>query len=138
MAEGIFVHKLKERGIENEFEVDSCGTGDYHIGEQPDRRTIENARQNGIILDHRARQLRKSDLEEYDHIFVMDESNRKNTLRLGSPEFHEKVELMRKYDDRDPGSDVPDPYFGGQEGFQNVFDILDRSLDNWLDNSKHK
>ena len=113
--------------------MDSCGTGDYHIGEQPDHRTIENAQKNNVPIDHKARQLSENDLAEFDHIFTMDRDNLRNTLRLASDSHADKVSLMRDFDPIEPGADVPDPYFGGAQGFQNVFDILDRSIDNWLD-----
>lgn len=127
LAEGLFKKKIHEQDVAHLFEVDSCGTGNYHIGEQPDPRTIKNARQNGVVLEHVCRQLRASDFEYFDHLLVMDQSNYTNTLRVGEERYHYKVELMRKYDPRGRHENVPDPWFGGEEGFQEVFEILDRS-----------
>ncbi len=124
--------KLSRSGLNN-IEVDSCGTGQYHIGEQPDSRTIANAQENGITLDHRARQFVYEDFERFDHIIAMDRSNLQNIKRLDSDNnFADKLHLMRDFDPVENGGDVPDPYFGGERGFQEVFDILDRSIDHFL------
>jgi len=132
LAEGILKSKLSRSGLNN-IEVDSCGTGQYHIGEQPDSRTIANAQENGITLDHRARQFVYEDFERFDHIIAMDRSNLQNIKRLDSDNnFADKLHLMRDFDPVENGGDVPDPYFGGERGFQEVFDILDRSIDHFL------
>jgi protein-tyrosine phosphatase len=133
LAEAIFKHKVKERGLDHQFEADSCGTANYHIGDTPDERTNRNAQKNGIRISHRGRQLSATDLETFDLIFAMDESNFRNIMRLENSEAHaKKISLMRAFDPLGSG-DVPDPYYGGERGFQEVFDILDRSLDNFLD-----
>lgn len=133
LAEAIFKHKVKERGLDLLFEADSCGTANYHIGDIPDERTIRNAQKNGIRISHRGRQLSAIDLETFDTIFAMDESNFRNIMRLENAEVHsKKISLMRSFDPLGSG-DVPDPYYGGERGFQEVFDILNRSLDNFLD-----
>lgn len=132
MAEAIFLHKIRELGLLHQFEADSCGTGDYHIGMEPDHRTISTVARNGVAMNHRARQLAPSDFAEFDHILVMDESNLRNTLRVARVPHHPKVQLMRTYDPLPSSSEVPDPYFGGEEGFQEVFEILDRSIDGFI------
>ena len=105
------------------------------MGEAPDRRMRETAKQKGVdISDLRARQFVPEDFQRFDRIYVMDESNRENVLRLArSEEDRRKVELMLNaiY----PGEDmsVPDPYFGGAKGFEHVFDLLDRSADKVLE-----
>lgn len=119
-------------GVEHLFEVDSCGTGNYHIGEQPDTRTIKNALKNGVTLDHLCRQLHSDDFEYFDHIYVMDRSNWQNALKVGTKAQHHKVQLMRKFDMQALDQDVPDPWFGGDETFQEVFEILDRSTEHLL------
>ena len=139
MAEAIFKHKVAMRELDSQFEIDSCGTSDYHVGQDPDERTIENAAQNGVPISHKARQLRRSDLEYYDLLLAMDENNLSNILRLAEHEEHRlKIRLMRHYDNENPGAEVPDPYFGGRRGFQDVFDILERSCENLLDNLMKK
>ncbi|HEY0655024.1 MAG TPA: low molecular weight protein-tyrosine-phosphatase [Chryseosolibacter sp.] len=133
LAEAIFKHKLKQRGLEKQIEADSCGTSNYHIGDNPDPRTLANAKKNGVSIDHCGRQLTAEDLDKFDYILAMDSSNFNNIHRLLKDEKHKpKIQMMRDYDPQGKG-DVPDPYYGGEKGFQEVFDILDRTLDQFLD-----
>ena len=133
LAEAIFKDKLKKRKLEHLFEVDSCGTANYHIGDSPDSRTIANARKNGVAINHCGRQFTSNDLNDFDFILAMDRSNHQNILRLLKDKSHaDKVMLMRKFDTVDNGEEVPDPYYGGEKHFQEVFDILDRSTENFL------
>ncbi len=134
LAEAIFKHKLKQRGIEDQFEVDSCGTANYHIGDPPDTRTIANAQRQGITIDHIGRQLQPIDLDYYDLIVAMDKSNLANIFKLQYKEEQiGKITLMREYDPLQNGEEVPDPYYGGEKGFQTVFEILDRSTEALID-----
>lgn len=138
LAEAIFIHKIKEKGLENFFEADSCGTSNYHIGIQPDSRTVKNALRNGVIMNHLGRQLCQEDLDDFDFIFAMDQSNRTNILRLKNAGKHaHKINLMREFDPESKG-EVPDPYYGGEKEFQEVFDILDRTLENFIRHLKEK
>lgn len=133
LAEAIFKDKLKKKNLEKFFHVDSCGTSNYHIGDPPDARTTANARKNGVAIDHCGRQFTVNDLHEFDYIFAMDKSNYKNILRLLKDESHrQKVMLMRQFDTVGKGEEVPDPYYGGEKNFQEVFEILDRSTENFL------
>ncbi len=124
LAEGIMLH-LKEKH-ELPLEIDSAGTSDYHIGESPDKRTIANARKNGIDLSHlRARQFESSDFEIFDRIFVMDQSNYKNVLAFsGDSRHHHKVSLLLPATGNSELTEVPDPYFGGEKSFDMVFDLV--------------
>ncbi len=133
LAEGIFKHKINERGLENFVEAASCGTANYHIGRAPDSRTIANAKKNGIQLNHLGRQLQHTDLGQYDFIFAMDANNHQNILLLQDAHHHKhKVTRMRDFDPITKG-DVPDPYYGKEHDFQEVFDILNRTMDNFID-----
>jgi protein-tyrosine phosphatase len=132
LAEAVFKHKIKELGLTHAFEADSCGTADYHIGCSPDPRTIKNALKNGVAIDHACRQLCVDDFERFDRIFVMDEHNLKHALRLAPESRRNKVQLMRAYDPLGIGQAVPDPYYGGEKDFQEVFDILDRTIGAFL------
>ena len=133
LAEAIFKHKVKSRGWDQFIEADSCGTSNYHIGDSPDPRTMANAKKNGIPIDHCGRQLSGKDLREFDYILAMDSSNYRNITAVMGAESHlNKIKMMRDFDPFGKG-DVPDPYFGGEEGFQEVFKILNRTLDNFLD-----
>ena len=112
--------------------MDSCGTSNYHIGDKPDARTRNNALKNGVRLSHLGRQLNDADLDEFDFILAMDRSNHQNILRLkNASQYTSKIRLMREFD-AEPGDEVPDPYYGGEDGFQEVFDILDRSVDGFI------
>lgn len=130
LAEAIFLHKIKVKGLSHLYYAESCGTANYHIGDRPDHRTIRNAGKNGVVIDHFGRQLCTEDFEKFDEIFVMDKSNFNNALKLAG--VHKaKVKLMRAFDPNG-GEEVPDPYYGGEGDFQNVFDILERSIEAYL------
>lgn len=140
LAEGLTAQKIEKLGLADQFKIDSCGTADYHIGELPDERTRENALQNGLDLKHRARQFDPTDFNRFDHILVMDNSNKMKIIGKATAEEHlQKVQLMRDYesDTSLQGIDVPDPYYGGDEGFQNVYDILNRCTDNLINYHLH-
>lgn len=133
LAEGIFKHKTRERGLDSRVMGDSCGTSNYHIGSSPDSRTIRNAQKNGVLLHHQARQLTREDLDHFDYIIAMDRNNYNSIFRLDNAhENSEKIFLMRQFDPFEKGGDIPDPYYGGEKGFQEVFDMLDRSVDNFI------
>jgi protein-tyrosine phosphatase len=133
LAEAIFIHKIGRKNLTDHFEVDSCGTSNYHIGDIPDHRTISTALKNGVKIDHIVRQFVTKDLESFDYIVAMDRSNHQNILRLSNSEIHEqKVILMRTFDPLAKGEEVPDPYYGNETHFQEVYEILDRSMDNFL------
>jgi protein-tyrosine phosphatase len=124
MAEGAFRHRAQELGLT--LELDSAGTGGWHVGEAPDRRMQETARKHGVdISDLRARQFRVQDFDAFDRIYVMDESNYRNVMALARDDFDRaKVKMM--LDELYPGEQraVPDPYFGGADGFEHVFELL--------------
>jgi len=134
LAEAIFKDKVGRKNLDLSFEIDSCGTSNYHIGDIPDSRTFAIARKHGIQMDHIVRQLTLEDLEAYDYILAMDRNNFQNILRLSDNAVHkEKVFMMREFDSIDKGKEVPDPYYGNEREFQDVFDMLDRCSDNFLD-----
>lgn len=128
LAEGILKTKINERELD--WEVDSSGTGSWHIGELPDRRSIAVARKYGIdITDQRARQFRPGDLSEFDLVLAMDSSNYQNIVRHASSKEQEgKVELIMNF--RSPGmnENVPDPYWD-DNGFENVYHMLSEACD---------
>ena len=133
LAEGVFRHKVEERGLEDSFEIDSCGTVAYHIGELPDERSVANAKMNGVDYSHRARQFRARDFNDFDFILPMDDSNMRDVMSIDPGDGIAKVVKMRYYDEVAKNADVPDPYYGGPQGFQDVFDIIDRSSEELLD-----
>ena len=124
LAEGIMLKLISENNIN--MRVDSAGTSDYHIDETPDKRTISNAAQHHVDLTSlRARQFKVSDFEKFDKIYVMDKSNMANVLALAKNEEHKaKVDLLLNASNPGTNLEVPDPYFGGEQGFEDVFQMV--------------
>ena len=124
LAEGIMLKLISENNIN--MRVDSAGTSNYHIDEAPDKRTISNAAQHHVDLTSlRARQFKVSDFEKFDKIYVMDKSNLANVLALTSTDAHKiKVDLLLNTLHPNQDLEVPDPYFGGEQGFEDVFNLI--------------
>jgi protein-tyrosine phosphatase len=126
-AEGVFRHLVAEAGLAHEFVIDSAGTGAWHIGQPADDRMRRAARARGISLSSIARQVVASDFDNYDWIFAMDTSNLQHLRRHSHASPHARMRLFRDFDPDAPGTDVPDPYYGGPEGFADVLDIVTRT-----------
>lgn len=124
MAEGVLRHLAAERGLA--ITTDSAGTGDYHVGEPPDRRAQAAMRRRGLdISDLRARQFVAEDFERFDLLLAMDADNLRNMLRLApTPAHARKARLIMDQAPDHPLREVPDPYFGGDAGFDEVHDML--------------
>lgn len=136
-AEGLFIHKVREEELENYFYIDSAGTAAYHVGETANSKSQETANKHGIHLPSRARKFEYVDLEEFDLILTMDKENFSNVHDLDRRDrFSHKIKLMRDFDPTPENGSVPDPYYGGLQGFEDVFQILDRSCDALLDELK--
>jgi protein-tyrosine phosphatase len=133
LAEGIFQSLVDEAGLSHLFKVDSAGTGSWHVGEPPDPRAQGVARENGVRLLGRARRLAAADLATFDWVVAMDRSNRSSIESLSGPSDAARIHLLREFDPEAGDPDVPDPYYGGPGGFQEVFDIVDRSCRVLLD-----
>jgi len=127
LAEGILSSKL----ISNSIFVDSAGTGAYHIGNQPDERSIAVANNYGIdISKQRARKFQVSDFDIFDSIYVMDENNFQDILSLArNHQDKQKVKMILNEIHPNKNKSVPDPYYGGEEGFENVFRMLDEACE---------
>lgn len=129
MAEGVLRSKLQERGVEADFHVESAGTGAWHVGEAPDPRTIQVLQAHGAPIPGPAQQVQGADFERFDHILAMDRSNLRR-LQGACPTKHaHKLGLMLE---PTSGAEVPDPYYGGDGGFDAVYDMLDEALDRWI------
>ena len=126
-AEGIFQHKVKERGLESFFYIDSAGTGAYHVGEKANSTSRSVAKSHGVSLLSRARQFISDDFLEFDLILAMDSSNYANIMKLKLSTTAAQLKMMREFDTQGYNEDVPDPYYGGLNGFEDVFSILERS-----------
>ena len=135
LAENLFYHLASQRGIEDQFEVDSAGTSAFHVGEPPDYRMQQVAAKHGLKYDGRSRQFTRRDFEEFDLIIAMDMSNQNSLYSLArSDEDKNKVHLMREFDPKgNPMDSVPDPYYGGIKGFEQAYQIMARSCKGLLD-----
>ena len=131
LAEGILQSKLPT----SEFVVESAGTGDWHIGSAPDARSVAIANKKGLdISKQKGRQFSPQDFEEFDHIYAMDSSNYNNICNLAqNDEQRSKVKLILNELFPNENVDVPDPYFGLQNGFEIVYDMLDQACDTIAD-----
>lgn len=128
LAEGLFGEAVAAQGLQARYEADSAGTNRYHTGELPDPRTRQNAESHGLVLTHRARTFGPADFDEFDLIVCMDQQNVQNVLALARNAADEaKVRLMRLHDPEPGDGQVPDPYFGGADGFEQVYQILQRA-----------
>jgi len=137
MAEAIFRYRVAEAGLQDAFEIDSAGTGDWHIGQLPDPRTLDVLRENGITEVTRARQVRTQDFQDFDLILAMDHSNVRNLAawRGADPD---RVRLMLEFDPVRESEEVPDPYYDGPEAFREVYAMLDRACANLLEDLRER
>jgi protein-tyrosine phosphatase len=126
-AEAAFRHLAREAGLNDRFAIDSAGTGAWHVGEPADRRMRLAAGRRGIEVTSVARKVVAEDFERFDHIFAMDADNLRALHRMAPPAHRDKIRLFRDLDPDDPGGDVPDPYYGGPDGFDEVLDIVTRA-----------
>lgn len=123
-AEGIFRHLVEQAGLQEAFVIDSAGMSDYHAGEGPDWRTCRTSEARGVPLNHRSRPFQVGDFDRFDQILVMDRSNLRDVLeKARTPADVAKVSLLRSWDPKADGVAVPDPYAGGDRGFEQVFDM---------------
>lgn len=134
IAEGILRQKAQEKNLS--IETDSAGTSNYHIDAPPDPRMILAAKKNGIdISDLKARQFSAADFGRFDLIYAMDQSNYDNIIALAANEADkQKVKLILNEVNPNANHKVPDPYFGGDQGFQHVIDLLDEAIDKLIEN----
>jgi protein-tyrosine phosphatase len=120
-AEGVMRRVVREEGLEDEIEIDSAGTGGWHVGAAPDARATEAAARRGTVLAGAARRFEPADFERFDLILAMDRENRRDLLaHAPDDEARAKVRMFRS-----DGLDVPDPYYGGDDGFEEVLDLVE-------------
>lgn len=126
-AHGIMEHLVREAGLQGRIEVEGAGTGGYHVGEPPDARAQETARRRGFALPGTAQHFQARDYVRFDYVVAMDRSNHRHLqgLAKGAEELA-KLHMLRAFDPGSPDdAEVPDPYYGGPQGFENVFDICE-------------
>ncbi len=133
-AEGIFRKIVREKGFEKAIEIDSAGTGDWHIGHTPDHRAQQAASRRGVNLsDLRARQLSIEDIAYHDLILVMDRRNRTDVISMAEPEHEHKIRYLLEYSEQYDELEIPDPYYGSTHGFDLVLDMIEESCERLLD-----
>lgn len=125
-AEGVFRALVESEGLAGQIEIDSAGTHAYHIGEGPDPRSQEAAARRGIDLSSlRGRRATVVDIEEFDYVLAMDQENYANLMQLAPVQLESRVSLLMKFAPKRSEDEVPDPYFGGEGGFDRVLDMIE-------------
>lgn len=136
-ADAVLREKLAQQGLTEHIEVDSCGTGDWHIGKAPDQRAQAAARRRGYDLSGlRARTVQVSDFDVFDFILAMDDNNLADLLKMAPLHHHYKVQLFLDYATTSDLKAVPDPYYDGADGFEQVLDLVEQACDGLLDHIK--
>lgn len=135
LAAALFEREAKARGLEGKYEADSAATSDYEIGRPPDPRMLRVAGRRGFQYTHTARQVERSDIEEADLVIVMDLENKTDVEALApKPEQRSKIHLLREFDPQARGEiAIPDPWYGGSSGFEETYDVTERSVRGLLD-----
>ena len=132
-AEGVFRHHIQKLGIKEAYRsdilIDSAGTTGFHTGHNPDKRSVETAQRNGVSLEGiSSRQVHESDFENFDYILAMDKENITNLKKIGAKEHHHKIHFFMHFSEEEPKLDeVPDPYYGRDDGFEYVFKIIEQA-----------
>lgn len=138
-AEGVFRHLVQQEGHDNLITTDSAGTHAYHIGEQPDRRAQQTARSRGIDLsDLRGRKAIKTDFEAFDYVLAMDDDNYQILESMCPTGLEDKLSLFLNFSKEYSETQVPDPYYGGDQGFEHVFDLVESASRGLLDDIKKR
>jgi protein-tyrosine phosphatase len=132
-GEGVLKHHAGKRGLADRVEIRSAGTHDYHVGEGPDPRTVHHAGKRGYDLSTlRASQVSEEDFERYDYILAMDRGHLKILKGLAPLRAKARLGMFLEASARWKGEDVPDPYYGGVEGFERVLDMVEEAAERWL------
>jgi protein-tyrosine phosphatase len=141
-AEAVMRDLVRREGLEGSIEVDSAGTGGWHVGDPPDARSTDAARRRGIVMEGAARQVMAGDFDDWDLLLAMDRENHRALLALArDDDDRAKVRMLREYDPQAVAAgdlDVPDPYYGGPSGFEDVLDLIERACRGLLDDLKSR
>lgn len=138
LAEVVLRHKVKESGLTHHINVKSSGTAAYHVGHDADPRTIEIATKHGVQIDHTAQQFKPDFFREYTYILAMDDSNYLDIMNMYKGETGVNIHKFRKYDNHSSEMDVIDPYYGGVDGFQEVYNVVSECSTNFLQHLKEE
>nr|WP_324259012.1 low molecular weight protein-tyrosine-phosphatase [Cellvibrio fontiphilus] len=138
-ADGIFRELVLNAGLDQKITVDSAGTGDWHIGKAPDSRTVAAARKRGYDLSVlRARQVKASDFDEFDYVLAMDKANLADLQRIKPEHFAGHLGLFLEFGNRSDYREVPDPYYGGADGFELVLDLVEAAAEGLLSHIRQR
>lgn len=138
-AEGVFRHLVKKEGLEEFILTDSAGTHAYHVGEPPDRRAQATATRRGVALhDLRARRVRSEDFEHFNYVLAMDSQNYHDLVEICPEGFEDRLLYFLDFADDLPHHEVPDPYYGGNQGFEKVFDMVEQASQGLLEAIRHR
>ncbi|PKR53480.1 low molecular weight protein-tyrosine-phosphatase [Thalassospira marina] len=132
-ADGVFAKMVEDAGLGRHIAVDSCGTTGYHVGEPADRRATEEARKRGYDLSPlRARKLTQTDFDDFDYLIAMDDGHLETLERTSPNDRRNRVKLFLDFHPTRQGQSVPDPYYGGTQGFTHVLDLIEETSQNLL------
>ncbi|MGA2552828.1 MAG: low molecular weight protein-tyrosine-phosphatase [Burkholderiaceae bacterium] len=138
-AEGVFLAKVRDAGLAQHVKVDSAGTHGFHAGEAPDTRTIRAAKKRGYdIAEQRARQITKDDFNNFDLILAMDWDNHAHLHQNSGRQYHHKIKLLMSFATEHESAVVPDPYYGGPDGFETVLDYVEDAATNLVDHVRRR
>jgi protein-tyrosine phosphatase len=133
-AEGVFRHKVAEAGLEDRIAIDSAGTHAYHVGQPPDLRAQKTALNHGFDLsEQRARRVTADDFEQFDYVIAMDSDNESDLHAVCPAGYEQRIHRFLKFAPSSMESDVPDPYYGGSNGFEKVLALVENAADGLLD-----
>jgi len=139
MAEGVFRQHVAQAGLEGHIVIDSAGTHDYHVGDAPDPRAQRAAGRRGYDLSaQRGRQVSRADFSEFDYVLAMDAVNRRALERLCPPQHAHKIKLFMEFSAGAVLREVPDPYYGGEQGFERVLDMVEEASRGLLDHLRRR
>jgi protein-tyrosine phosphatase len=138
-AQGVFELQLAKAELAHLVHIDSAGTHAYHVGEPPDRRATQAAASRGIDLTtQRARRVEVADFERFDYVLAMDSSNLEDLLSVCPEEYQHKVRLFLEFANANSSREVPDPYYGGTQGFERVLDLIEEGAEGLLEDIRRK
>lgn len=138
MAEAVLRYKVKERGLQDRIQVDSCGTSSYHVGENADPRTRRTAARHQIPMDHTVKQFHAGYFDDFDYLLVMDHQNKADVLRQWEREGDPAIFLLGAFDTSSPSDEVFDPYYGDEAGFEENYRLIDRACDGLLEHLRER
>jgi len=137
-AHGVFDAKLNASNLQHQVETDSCGTGAWHVGEAPDKRAAAHAKKRGYDLSYlRARQVQSNDFYDFDYILAMDNANLRDLIAICPGDARTQPQLFLSYGEH-AEQEVPDPYYGGEQGFEHVLDLVESACDGLLNDIQNR